>query len=141
MTKTSVTLLALAAALALSACGKQDAPHAAAEGEADAHAASSSAGLPAGNAENGRKLANEGINGGASCVSCHGADGNAPIIETYPKIGGQHQDYLAKALRDYRSGARKNPVMGAMAQPLSAQDIDNVTAYYAKQPGALASRY
>ena len=99
MTKTSVTLLALAAALALSACGKQDAPHAAAEGEADAHAASSSAGLPAGNAENGRKLANEGINGGASCVSCHGADGNAPIIETYPKIGGQYADYIAHSLQ------------------------------------------
>lgn len=75
------------------------------------------------------------------CQACHGMDGQSPASPDYPKIGGQHQDYLAKALRDYRSGARKNPVMGAMAQPLSAQDIDNVTAYYAKQPGALASRY
>ena len=33
----------------------------------------------------------------------------------YPKIGGQHRDYLAKALRDYKSGARKNAIMGAMA--------------------------
>ena len=54
---------------------------------------------------------------------------------------GQHRDYLAKALRDYKSGARKNPVMGAMAQPLTAQDIENVTAYYSTLPGVLASRY
>ena len=75
------------------------------------------------------------------CQACHGMDGLSAASAEYPKIGGQHQDYLAKALRDYKSGARKNPVMGAMAQPLTAQDIDNVTAYYAKQPGTLASRY
>ena len=75
------------------------------------------------------------------CQACHGMDGQSAASPEYPKIGGQHRDYLAKALRDYKSGARKNPVMGAMAQPLTAQDIENVTAYYAKQPGALASRY
>ena len=74
------------------------------------------------------------------CAACHGMDGNSATPD-YPKIGGQYEDYLAKALRDYKSGARKNPVMGAMAAPLTAQDIDNVTAYYAKQPGTLASRY
>ena len=75
------------------------------------------------------------------CQACHGMDGQSAASAEYPKIGGQHQDYLAKALRDYKSGARKNPVMGAMAAPLTAQDIENVTAYYAKQPGVLASRY
>jgi len=75
------------------------------------------------------------------CQACHGMDGQSAASADYPKIGGQHKDYLAKALRDYKSGARKNPVMGAMAAPLTSQDIDNVTAYYAKQPGALASRY
>lgn len=75
------------------------------------------------------------------CQACHGMDGQSAASPEYPKIGGQHRDYLAKALRDYKSGARKNPVMGAMAQPLTAQDIENVTAYYAKQPGVLASRY
>lgn len=75
------------------------------------------------------------------CQACHGMDGQSAASAEYPKIGGQHRDYLAKALRDYKSGARKNPVMAAMAAPLTAQDIDNVTAYYAKQPGTLASRY
>ncbi len=75
------------------------------------------------------------------CQACHSMDGQSAASAEYPRIGGQHQDYLAKALRDYKSGARKNPVMGAMAAPLTAQDIENVTAYYAKQPGVLASRY
>ena len=75
------------------------------------------------------------------CQACHGMDGLSAVSPEYPRLAGQHRDYLAKALRDYKSGARKNPVMGAMAAPLTAQDIDNVTAYYAKQPGVLASRY
>jgi cytochrome c553 len=41
-------------------------------------------------------------------------------------------DYLAKALRDYKSGARKNPVMGAMASTLTAKDINDLAAYYVR---------
>jgi cytochrome c553 len=73
------------------------------------------------------------------CAACHGMDGNSQIPD-YPKLGGQHPDYLAKALRDYASGARKNPIMGAMAKPLTRQDIENVAAYYASQPPLLSSR-
>ena len=93
------------------------------------------AGAHAANVEAGKTKAQE------VCQACHGMDGQSAASPDYPKIGGQHKDYLAKALRDYKSGARKNPVMGAMAAPLTVQDIDNVTAYYAKQPGTLASRY
>jgi cytochrome c553 len=75
------------------------------------------------------------------CQACHGMDGLSAQFADYPKIAGQHRDYLAKALRDYKSGARKHPIMGAMAQPLTVQDIDNVTTYYASQPGPLQSRY
>ena len=75
------------------------------------------------------------------CQACHGMDGLSATNAEYPKIGGQHRDYLAKALRDYKSGMRKNPIMGAMAQPLTAQDIDNMAAYYASQPGPLKSLY
>ena len=75
------------------------------------------------------------------CQACHGMDGLSAQFADYPKLAGQHRDYLAKALRDYKSGARKNPVMGAMAQPLTAADIDNVTSYYSSQPGPLQSRY
>jgi len=75
------------------------------------------------------------------CQACHGMDGLSAASAEYPKLAGQHRDYLAKALRDYKSGARKNPIMGAMAQPLTAQDIDNMAAYYATQPGPLKSLY
>ena len=75
------------------------------------------------------------------CQACHGMDGLSAANAEYPKIGGQHRDYLAKALRDYKAGVRKNPIMGAMAQPLTAADIDNMAAYYASQPGPLKSLY
>ena len=39
------------------------------------------------------------------CAACHGADGNSAAAD-FPKLGGQHPDYLAKALRDYKSGQR-----------------------------------
>ena len=74
------------------------------------------------------------------CQACHGLDGNSTVPE-YPKLGGQRPDYLAKALRDYKSGARKNAVMGAMAQPLTTQDIDNLAAYYAAQPAVLVVKH
>ena len=75
------------------------------------------------------------------CQACHGMDGLSTANAEYPKIGGQHRDYLAKALRDYKAGTRKNPIMSAMAQPLTPQEIDNMAAYYAQQPGPLKSLY
>jgi cytochrome c553 len=73
----------------------------------------------------------------AVCAACHGADGGTPIDANTPKIGGQHEDYLAKVLRDYRSGARANAIMGAQAGALKDQDIDDLAAYYAAQSGTL----
>lgn len=73
------------------------------------------------------------------CQACHGVDGNSSNPD-YPKLGGQYADYLAKALRDYQSGARKNPIMAGFAGTLTAADIENVTAYYAAQPAVLATR-
>lgn len=67
------------------------------------------------------------------CQACHGLDGNSKSPE-YPRLGGQHPDYLAQALRDYKSGARKNPIMNGFAATLSEQDIENVAAYFAAQP-------
>lgn len=71
------------------------------------------------------------------CQACHGVDGNSASAD-FPKLGGQYPDYLAKALRDYKSGQRKNPIMAGFAKPLSTQDIDNLAAYYASQPAALS---
>lgn len=70
------------------------------------------------------------------CQACHGLDGNSPTPD-YPKLGGQRPDYLAKALRDYKSGARKNAIMAGFTGTLSAQDIANLAAYYAAQPSVL----
>jgi cytochrome c553 len=73
------------------------------------------------------------------CQACHGMDGNSPVADN-PKLAGQYSDYLAKALRDYKSGARKNPVMQGMVGTLSPQDIENLAAYYSAQPAVLVSR-
>jgi cytochrome c553 len=70
------------------------------------------------------------------CQACHGLDGNSTVPD-YPKLGGQRPDYLAKALRDYKSGARKNAIMAGFAGTLSVADIENLAAYYGAQPPAL----
>ena len=74
------------------------------------------------------------------CQACHGLDGNSATPD-YPKLAGQYPDYLAKALRDYKSGARKNPIMAGMAGALTTNDIDNLSAYYASQPPVLSRKY
>lgn len=74
------------------------------------------------------------------CAACHGMDGNSAQPD-YPKLGGQHADYLAKALRDYKSGARKNPIMAGFAAGLTRKDIDNLAAYYAQQQRVVSTRY
>ncbi|HEY2817799.1 MAG TPA: cytochrome c [Casimicrobiaceae bacterium] len=73
------------------------------------------------------------------CQACHAMDGNSQVPD-YPKLAGQNQDYLAKALRDYKSGARKDPTMNGFAGTLTAQDIDNLAAYFSGQPPVLQSR-
>jgi cytochrome c553 len=72
-----------------------------------------------------------------ACAACHGADGNAPTGPDFPRLAGQHYDYLLKALRDYKSGARKNPIMDAQVGGLSAQDMADLAAYFSSQKGAL----
>ena len=83
--------------------------------------------------EAGKKKAQE------VCAACHNMDGISTITE-YPKLAGQYPDYLAKALRDYKSGARKNPVMAGMAAGLSQKDIDDVAAYFASLPPVVQTR-
>jgi cytochrome c553 len=74
------------------------------------------------------------------CAACHGMDGNAQTPD-YPRLAGQHRDYLEKALRDYKSGARKNAIMAGFAAGLGPRDIENVAAYYHAQPAVLATKY
>jgi len=72
-----------------------------------------------------------------TCAACHGATGNESLDDTYPKLAGQHPEYLARALREYRSGKRKNAIMAGFAAGLSDKDIDDLSAFYAAQEGDL----
>jgi cytochrome c553 len=69
-----------------------------------------------------------------SCQACHAADGNAGVDPQYPRLAGQYQDYIAKALREYKAGERKNPIMAGFAGTLSDQDIDDLAAYFSSLP-------
>ena len=77
----------------------------------------------------------------ALCSACHGPGGNTPIAPEYPRLAGQPDDYLEKALRDYKSGKRKNPLMGPQAQNLSKQDIKDLAAYFSQLEGDLKVKY
>ncbi len=68
------------------------------------------------------------------CQACHGVTGQS-TNPTYPNLAGQHQSYLIKALGDYRSGRRTNPVMAGFSTSLSNQDIEDLAAWYASQKG------
>lgn len=64
------------------------------------------------------------------CAACHGAAG-VSAIPMYPNLAGQKEAYLAKQLKDFKSGNRKDPVMAPMAAGLSDADVANLAAYYA----------
>ena len=68
----------------------------------------------------------------AVCVACHSADGSrgAP---TFPILQGQHPEYLAKQLTEFKEGKRKNSIMSGMAAPLSPEDMRNIAAFYASK--------
>jgi len=73
------------------------------------------------------------------CVSCHGQDGVA-IAPTYPSLAGQHEDYLARALDEYRTGGRKNPIMKGFAATLKDEDVQAIAQYFAhKQTPSLST--
>lgn len=67
------------------------------------------------------------------CQTCHGLDGMAKIPEA-PNLAGQNPQYLAKALQDFKSGARQNEMMSAVAETLSPQDMEVLADYYSNLP-------
>ena len=77
---------------------------------------------PKGDAVAGKALA-------AGCAGCHGEDGIGGTDST-PALAGQKTDYLVAALNAYKSGARNEPTMSAMAKDLSEKDISNVATYF-----------
>ena len=63
------------------------------------------------------------------CASCHGIDGISSV-GMYPHLAGQNAEYLAKQLRDFRSGERQDAVMRPMAEPLSDAAIDALARHF-----------
>lgn len=79
-----------------------------------------------------------------ACVSCHGADLNKPIDPSYPKIAGQHADYLYVALKAYQTDGnpqigRGNAIMGGVARQFKPAELKALAAYIGTLPGSLAT--
>jgi cytochrome c553 len=70
------------------------------------------------------------------CQGCHGIPGYRYVYPDYrvPRLGGQHALYIVNALKEYRSKARSNPTMQAIAADLSDQDMQDLAAYYSAKP-------
>ena len=89
-----------------------------------------------GNVANGEALAKK-----YNCAACHGADYTKSIDPSYPKLAGQHPDYLAHALVAYKRGegpnGRNNAIMGGQVKPLSNKDIADLAAYLGSLPSEL----
>lgn len=85
----------------------------------------------AGNAANGKAIAEK------VCAACHGADGSKPAAPENPVLAGQYRDYLVKALSDYQSGKRANPIMKAFADQLKKSEIEDVAAWFSSQKSSL----
>jgi cytochrome c553 len=85
--------------------------------------------LASGNADNGKTKA-------ATCVACHGADGNA-VDPQYPRLAGQYNEYIQQSLHEYKDGRRNNAIMKGFAGTLSDQDIEDLAAYFSSMPTKL----
>lgn len=92
-----------------------------------------------GNVDAGKALAEK-----YACATCHGKDYNSPIDPSYPKLAGQHRDYLEHALVAYKradgANGRNNAIMTGQVKPLSNQDIRDIAAYLHSLPGTLTTR-
>jgi cytochrome c553 len=80
----------------------------------------------AGNADEGKKNS-------AVCAGCHGADGNSGINPVWPKLAGQHPQYIEKQLKDFKEGRRSDPLMSPMAMGLTEQGMADLAAYFSSQ--------
>ena len=67
-----------------------------------------------------------------TCAACHGQEGNSSS-PMWPNLAGQKEQYLAKQIKAFRDGDRKDPMMSPMSMGLSDDDADNLAAYYAAQ--------
>jgi cytochrome c553 len=72
------------------------------------------------------------------CIGCHGIEGyrtSYPSVYHVPRLGGQHAEYIIKALQAYKTDARSHPSMKGIAASLSEQDMEDLAAYYSGSGG------
>lgn len=69
-----------------------------------------------------------------ACAACHGATGVSEV-SSFPVLAGQQRDYLYHALKDYKSGKRKNPIMAGQVANLSDADMADLAKFYSEQKG------
>ena len=73
------------------------------------------------------------------CVACHGTTGISAYEQAQaPILAGQYADYIVRALKDYKSGLRENPVMQGLVANLAEQDMEDIAAYFSQQDGLAA---
>ncbi len=84
-----------------------------------------------------KAVAKSGEEVAKQCVSCHGEDGNS-IAPNFPRLAGQHADYMFHSLKAYKNGDRKNAIMAGIVTALSEEEMKNVSAYYANLGGGLS---
>ncbi len=76
-----------------------------------------------------------------ACASCHGANYSKPIDPSYPKLGGQHADFLFAALRSYKSvgpaHGRANAIMGGQVKQFDNKQLKAMATYLASLPGEM----
>jgi cytochrome c553 len=70
---------------------------------------------------------------GGSCFLCHGAKGES-TSEIFPRLAGQHAEYVAKQLSAFKSGARKSTAMADMVSKLTPDDMLALGRYYENMP-------
>lgn len=81
-----------------------------------------------------------------NCAACHGAKFTNPVSGEYPKLAGQHADYIYFALRGYQAGTanpnfgRNNAIMQAQVQSLSLSDMKDIGAYLESLSGDLVDK-
>jgi cytochrome c553 len=73
------------------------------------------------------------------CAACHGAEGVSPSPD-FPNLAGQYPDYIATALKHYKNGKRKNPIMAEQVKNLTDKDVQDLAAYFSSQH-ALSVKY
>jgi cytochrome c553 len=70
-----------------------------------------------------------------TCVACHGVDGAKTVGPEYPILAGQYADYIEQALRAYKSGKRKNPIMAGIIGTVNEKDFEAIGRFFEQQRG------